>query len=199
MDGLLDTLHSYEAEDAAAPLIDLAALDLPPSPSLDTPGFMWPLVGPITSPFGPRNGRMHTGIDIDGELGDPVVAAAEGTVLLSGPYFDYGNAVIIDHGDGVTTLYGHLSQTAVEPGQIVARGDLIGLVGCTGHCTGDHLHFEVRIDGTPVNPIPYLPGGFLTAPAFTDTNEERAGVDDSTVVKPDEGAPAPPVNTAAAL
>ncbi|MEA2433099.1 MAG: hypothetical protein QOG54_556 [Actinomycetota bacterium] len=189
MDGLLGALNSYADEDGAAPAIDLASLDLPASPALDTPGFMWPLVGPITSPFGPRDGRMHTGIDIDGELGDPVVAAGEGTVLLAGPYFDYGNAVIIDHGDGLTTLYGHLSQTAVVAGEIVARGDLIGLVGCTGNCTGDHLHFEVRVDGTPVNPIPYLPGGFLSTPALIGSD-----VPSPSIARSNEDATLPSAN-----
>jgi virulence factor Mce-like protein len=169
MNGVIDALNSYAAEDLAPP-IDLANLDLPAAPSIDMPGFMWPLVGPITSGFGEqRDGHVHSGIDIDGELGDPVVAAGAGTVLLAGPYFDYGNTVIIDHGGGLTTLYAHLSTVAVQPGDVLARGELIGLVGCTGNCTGDHLHFEVRVDGTPVNPIPYLPGAFLTPVVVPET------------------------------
>ena len=124
-------------------------------------GFMWPLEGVITSPFGPRWGRMHTGIDIDGVTGEPVVASADGTVVLAAYYSGYGNAVIIDHGNGFSTLYGHLSSIDVDTGDVVAQGQLVGAVGCTGNCTGDHLHFEIRIEGTPVDPLPYLPGGSL--------------------------------------
>jgi len=136
-------------------------------------GFIWPLDGPITSPYGPRWGRMHTGIDIDGVTGEPVIASAEGTVVLASYYSGYGNAVIIDHGNGFSTLYGHLSSIDVDSGDEVRQGQVVGAVGCTGHCTGDHLHFEIRIDGTPLDPLPYLPGGALhgvpTIPTFTPT------------------------------
>jgi virulence factor Mce-like protein len=177
MDGVIDALNSYAAEDLVAP-VDLTGLDLPAAPNIDLPGFMWPLDGPITSGFGEqREGHLHTGIDIDGELGDPVVAAGAGTVLLAGPYFDYGNTVIIDHGGGLSTLYAHLSTVTVAPGDVLARGDLIGLVGCTGNCTGDHLHFEVRVGGEPVNPIPYLPGAFLTPVVVPETVKSPAPAD----------------------
>jgi virulence factor Mce-like protein len=132
-------------------------------------GFMWPLEGVITSPFGPRWGRMHTGIDIDGVTGEPVVASADGTVVLAAYYSGYGNAVIIDHGNGFSTLYGHLSSIDVDTGDVVTQGQLVGAVGCTGNCTGDHLHFEIRIEGTPVDPLPYLPGGSLhSAPSLPE-------------------------------
>ena len=131
------------------------------SSAVSEAGFMWPLEGVITSPFGPRWGRMHTGIDIDGVTGEPVVASADGTVVLAAYYSGYGNAVIIDHGNGFSTLYGHLSSIDVDTGDVVAQGQLVGAVGCTGNCTGDHLHFEIRIEGTPVDPLPYLPGGSL--------------------------------------
>ena len=124
-------------------------------------GFIWPLDGPVTSPYGPRWGRMHTGIDIDGVTGEPVVASAEGTVVLAANYSGYGNAVMVDHGNGFTTLYGHLSSIDVDEGDEVQQGQVVGAVGCTGSCTGDHLHFEIRIDGTPLDPLPYLPGGAL--------------------------------------
>ncbi|MEA2433482.1 MAG: hypothetical protein QOG54_939 [Actinomycetota bacterium] len=120
-------------------------------------GFIWPLNGAINSPFGPRWGRMHTGIDIDGVTGDPIVASKAGRVILAQAYSGYGNAIIIDHGGGFATLYGHLSAFDVRSGEDVAQGQIIGRVGCTGSCTGDHLHFEVRVNGTPVDPLDYLP------------------------------------------
>jgi murein DD-endopeptidase MepM/ murein hydrolase activator NlpD len=124
---------------------------------ISTEGFLWPLNGAINSYYGPRWGRMHTGIDIDGVSGDPIVASKEGQVILAQYYSGYGNAVIIDHGGGVATLYGHLSKFEVSSGQSVPQGEIVGLVGCTGSCTGDHLHFEVRINGSPVDPLKYLP------------------------------------------
>ena len=120
-------------------------------------GFIWPLNGPINSPYGPRWGSFHPGIDIDGYTGEPIVAAKDGVVIMAGPYSGYGNAVIIDHGGGIATLYGHQSSIAVGSGQRVRQGDIIGYVGCTGYCTGPHLHFEVRVNGEHVNPMPYLP------------------------------------------
>jgi murein DD-endopeptidase MepM/ murein hydrolase activator NlpD len=120
-------------------------------------GFIWPLNGAINSPFGPRWGRMHTGIDIDGNSGDPIVASKAGRVILAEYYSGYGNAIIIDHGGGYATLYGHLSAYDVHSGDDVAQGEIIGRVGCTGSCTGDHLHFEVRVNGEPRDPLLYLP------------------------------------------
>ena len=120
-------------------------------------GFIWPLNGPITSGYGPRWGRMHTGIDIDGYTGQPIVASKGGNVILSSYYSGYGNAVIVDHGGGVATLYAHMSSFAVSAGQSVSQGQIVGNVGCTGSCTGDHLHFEVRVNGNPTNPLNYLP------------------------------------------
>lgn len=126
--------------------------------------FGWPLDGPITSYYGQRWGRMHSGIDIDGVSGAPVVASAPGTVVTAG-YDDggYGNVVVIDHGGGLSSLYAHLSEVDLAVGDVVAAGDLVGAVGCTGNCFGDHLHFEIRINGAPVDPLPYLPGGSLFA------------------------------------
>ena len=120
-------------------------------------GFIWPLNGAITSYYGPRWGRMHTGIDIDGYTGQAIVASNSGRVILASYYSGYGNAVVIDHGGGLSTLYGHLSAFDVRAGEDISRGDVIGRVGCTGSCTGDHLHFEVRVNGNPVNPLDYLP------------------------------------------
>jgi murein DD-endopeptidase MepM/ murein hydrolase activator NlpD len=118
--------------------------------------FIWPLIGEITSFFGDDNGREHTGLDINGATGDPFVAAAAGRVRLAEPYFGYGNTIILDHGNGLATLYGHLFEGHLEVGEAVEQGDVIGLVGCTGSCTGDHLHFEIRVDDEPVDPLPYL-------------------------------------------
>ena len=120
-------------------------------------GFIWPLRGVITSGFGMRWGRMHQGLDIDGETGDPIRAAKSGTVSMSGVGGGYGNMVVIDHGGGAATLYAHASQLFVTEGQRVAQGQLIAAVGSTGFSTGSHLHFEIRINGTPQNPLPFLP------------------------------------------
>jgi murein DD-endopeptidase MepM/ murein hydrolase activator NlpD len=123
----------------------------------------WPVNGPITSPFGWRvhpifgTKKMHTGIDIGVAYGTPIKAAAGGTVILAQKYGGYGNATAIDHGGGLSTLYGHQSKIIVKVGQKVDAGQVIGYVGCTGYCTGPHLHFEVRDNGTPVDPTKYLP------------------------------------------
>lgn len=124
--------------------------------------FSWPLNGAVTSEFGPRWGRRHMGIDIDGVTGDPVSAAAPGIVVAAGDHMGgYGRTVTIDHGQGFVTLYAHLSGIDVEPGEKVEAGQQIGRIGCTGSCTGDHLHFEIRLDGVPLDPLLYLPGGSL--------------------------------------
>jgi len=117
---------------------------------------------PITSGFGPRmhpifhEVRMHTGVDFGADLGTPIRAAADGVVVAAGPRGGYGNATVIDHGNSLGTLYAHQSDIFVAVGQHVSRGETIGAVGCSGYCTGPHLHFEVRVDGTPVDPVPYL-------------------------------------------
>ena len=129
------------------------------TPSDTTPsaaGFIWPVNGPVTSGFGMRWGRMHEGIDIGVGSGTPIHAAAAGRVVYAGWMSGYGNLVAIDHGGGVSTAYGHQSSIAVSVGQVVAQGQTVGYVGCTGHCFGPHLHFEVRINGTPVDPLGYL-------------------------------------------
>jgi murein DD-endopeptidase MepM/ murein hydrolase activator NlpD len=123
-----------------------------PSPA----GYVWPVLGPVTSPFGWRWGRMHEGIDIGASSGTPIVAAAAGTVIHAGWLGGYGNLVVIDHGGGVATAYGHQSSIAAGYGATVAQGQLIGYVGSTGHSTGPHLHFEVRVNGVPQDPLGYL-------------------------------------------
>lgn len=120
-------------------------------------GLIWPAAGPISSPFGYRWGALHAGIDIDTGYGAPIYASKTGTVISADWYGGYGQCTIIDHGGGLATLYGHQSQMLVSGGQRVTQGQLIGYTGDTGNVTGPHLHFEVRIDGTPQNPINYLP------------------------------------------
>jgi murein DD-endopeptidase MepM/ murein hydrolase activator NlpD len=120
-------------------------------------GFIWPIRGEITSPYGPRWGGFHTGIDINCDTGDRIVAAKAGRVIAAEWGGGYGRMVIIDHGNGVSTLYAHNSVLYVHQGQNVARGQRITACGETGNATGDHLHFEVRIDGDHTDPRPFLP------------------------------------------
>jgi murein DD-endopeptidase MepM/ murein hydrolase activator NlpD len=119
-------------------------------------GLVWPVSGPVVSPFGYRWGRLHAGIDIAVGYGTPIHAAAAGTVVLAGWVSGYGNYTCIDHGGGLATCYAHQSSYAVSQGASVSQGQVIGYVGCTGHCFGPHLHFEVRINGNPVDPLGYL-------------------------------------------
>ncbi len=116
----------------------------------------WPTRGRIISGFGPRSGRMHTGIDISAPTGQQVVAAEGGSVIRASYYGGYGYCVDISHGNGVVTRYAHLSRMAVSVGQEVQRGQNVGSVGSTGNSTGPHLHFEVIINGAPRNPVNYL-------------------------------------------
>ncbi|MBC7910980.1 MAG: peptidoglycan DD-metalloendopeptidase family protein [Pyrinomonadaceae bacterium] len=126
---------------------------------------LWPVRGNLESgfggrrnPFGGASFEYHEGQDIDAPYGEPVAAAASGTVIHAGWQNGYGQVVYIDHGSGLTTRYGHLSQIEVAVGQSLARGEKLGLVGSTGRSTGPHLHYEVRINNEPVNPRRYLPG-----------------------------------------
>jgi murein DD-endopeptidase MepM/ murein hydrolase activator NlpD len=128
------------------------ATDSTPSAS----GLIWPVNGPVTSPFGYRWGRLHAGIDIGVPYGTPIHAAAAGTVVLAAWTGGYGNYTCIDHGGGLATCYAHQSSYAVSPGAQVSQGQVIGYVGSTGHSFGAHLHFEVRINGNPVDPLGYL-------------------------------------------
>lgn len=124
--------------------------------------FSWPVTGTITSPFGWRSNpfggapEFHQGLDIAAPSGTTVTAAASGTVIMAQWYGGYGNYILIDHGGGYSTGYGHLSAIYVSSGQAVQRGQAIGAVGSTGQSTGPHLHFEVRIAGKPVDPAPRL-------------------------------------------
>ncbi len=124
-------------------------------------GMMWPLPvdrpALVTSPYGPRGQRHHDGLDISGDSGDPIYAAQAGTVTYSGWMNGYGNTVILDHGNGVTTLYGHANSLYVRRGQGVTRGEVIGAVGATGNATGDHVHFEIAWAGVAIDPRQMLP------------------------------------------
>lgn len=124
--------------------------------------FIWPAQGPVVSGFGMRwhpilgGYRMHTGIDIGASYGAPIVASDDGVVLFVGWYGGYGNTVIIDHGGGLSTLYAHCSAILVSQGINVQRGQAVARVGATGYATGPHLHFEIRVNGVPVNPMSRL-------------------------------------------
>jgi len=123
---------------------------------------LWPVEGPITGSFGERidpfngEGAFHSGVDIGSPVGQPVIAPADGEVVQADFWGGYGRAIVLDHGHGITTRYGHLSGFAVTLGERVHRGDVIGYVGQSGRSTGPHLHYEVRINDTPVNPYKYL-------------------------------------------
>jgi len=123
---------------------------------------LWPVMGPITGPFGSRidpfngEGAFHSGVDISCRYGQPIMAPSDGVVTYAGFYSGYGRMIVVDHGNGISTRYGHLSGFAVTDGQTLRKGQVIGYVGMSGRSTGAHLHYEVRIHDTPVNPHKYL-------------------------------------------
>ena len=119
-------------------------------------GWIWPVSGTLTSPFGYRWGRMHEGIDISVPEGTPIRAAKPGSVILAAYTGGYGNYTCVDHGGGLSSCYAHQSSYAVSPGDQVAQGDVIGYSGNTGSSTGPHLHFEIRVNGSAVDPLGYL-------------------------------------------
>ncbi len=126
---------------------------------------VWPVLGEVTdsygvrrNPFGGGSAEFHDGLDIATAWGTPVVAAGDGVVSFAGTKSGYGNVVILDHGRGLSTVYGHLSRVEAEVGREVRRGEPLGRVGSTGRSTGPHLHYEVRMNDTPVSPSSYLPG-----------------------------------------
>jgi murein DD-endopeptidase MepM/ murein hydrolase activator NlpD len=133
-----------------------------PAANLVATPSIWPVRGTITSGFGWRispfgdGNELHPGVDIAYTMGAPVVATADGEVVASGPAGGYGNLIQIDHGNGIATLYGHNSQLAVNVGQQVKKGQVIAYAGSTGKSTGPHVHYEVRINNTPIDPMKYL-------------------------------------------
>ena len=156
----LDHMRSLQAQSAelGARIRSAQSSAIVPGPTgqASAAGFVWPVHGVLTSPFGWRWGRMHEGIDLAVPTGTPVVAAAAGTVIVAGWLGGYGNLVVVDHGNGFSTAYGHNTSVAVGFGQSVAQGQLVAYSGNTGHSTGPHVHFEVRINGSPVDPLGYL-------------------------------------------
>lgn len=124
---------------------------------------IWPVVGFLSSsfggrssPFGGGSAQFHKGLDISNRMGTPIVAPAQGTVTMAARDGAYGNSVEINHGGGIVTKYGHMQRWVVQPGQWVKRGEIIGYIGMTGRTTGPHLHYEVRLNGVPVNPMRYI-------------------------------------------
>jgi murein DD-endopeptidase MepM/ murein hydrolase activator NlpD len=148
--------NALAAEDARIRSSLAAAQGASSDTTPSSQGLIWPVNGPVTSPFGYRWGRLHAGIDIGVPYGTPIHAAAAGTVVLAGWTGGYGNYTCIDHGGGLATCYAHQSAFAISAGAVVSQGQVIGYVGNTGHSFGAHLHFEVRINGTPVDPLGYL-------------------------------------------
>jgi murein DD-endopeptidase MepM/ murein hydrolase activator NlpD len=134
------------------------ALPAGPIQGESSSGFIWPVNGPITSPFCEQRAweSCHPGIDIAVPSGTPIRASAAGTVAIAGPESGYGNYTCIDHGGGVSTCYAHQQSISVSVGQHVSQGQVIGISDCTGLCFGPHLHFEVRVNGSPVDPMGYL-------------------------------------------
>jgi murein DD-endopeptidase MepM/ murein hydrolase activator NlpD len=148
----IDALQAVSAELAAR----IRAAQATSTVRRGSGALIWPVNAPITSPYGMRWGRMHEGIDLGAAYGTPIAAAAAGTVIYAGWMEGYGNLTVLDHGGGLSTAYGHQSNIAVALGQQVTQGQIIGNVGSTGHSTGPHLHFEVRVNGAPVDPLGYL-------------------------------------------
>ena len=150
--GEIDALQAASAR-IAAQIRAAQSRTTGPTQTPSNAGLIWPVPGPVTSPFGWRWGRMHEGIDIGVGYGTPIHAAAGGTVIYCGWEEGYGNFVVIDHGGNLATAYGHQSRIAVTCGQHVEQGQVIGYVGSTGHSTGPHLHFEVRLRGAAIDPL----------------------------------------------
>jgi murein DD-endopeptidase MepM/ murein hydrolase activator NlpD len=157
----IDELTAYIIANTPASSIGPAVA--PPAGDPSVQGYDWPLIGRLSSGFGPRvhpifgTRRMHTGLDIGGRSGEPIYAAKGGTVISAGWRGGYGNAVVVDHGGGFSTLYAHQSKIAVQIGDVVSLGDVLGYVGSTGWSTAPHLHYELRLNGKPIDPLPYLP------------------------------------------
>jgi murein DD-endopeptidase MepM/ murein hydrolase activator NlpD len=163
-----DSTRDQTAEPPAAPPpSEEPTLDKPSPPAAEkekkkkeeAPSWVRPSPAEVSDTFGPRawrGGEMHNGLDFAASEGQENVAASAGVVVQAGGNGGYGLSITIDHGNGVETLYGHHSQLMVQVGDMVAAGDVIGLAGSTGDVTGPHLHFEVHVDGEPVDPQPYL-------------------------------------------
>jgi murein DD-endopeptidase MepM/ murein hydrolase activator NlpD len=157
LEGDLRALEAEQAKVLAALQASATSASAPAGPiQQGSGGLIWPVSGPIVSGFGSRWGRLHAGVDIAVPAGTPIRAAKSGRVILMGWTGGYGNYTCIQHTGGLSTCYAHQSRYATSNGASVSKGQVIGYVGCTGHCFGDHLHFETRINGSPVNPAGYL-------------------------------------------
>lgn len=143
-------------------LIELRQDLLDKESRLATRPSIWPTMGDVTSQFGwrssPNDGSndYHPGVDIANNIGTPIVATGDGKVIISGRAGGYGQLIQIDHGQGISTLYGHTSQLIVQVGQMVKKGQIIAYMGSTGNSTGPHVHYEIRVNGTAVNPANFL-------------------------------------------
>ncbi len=153
LSGLIRSRQAAAEASSAAP----SAAANAPAARVGGSGVAWPTNGSVTSGFGYRWGSLHAGIDIANGTGTPIRAAKAGTIILAGWNGGYGNCIVIDHGGGFSTLYGHLSRLRASDGQRVSQGDLLGDMGSTGNSTGSHLHFETRVNGSPQDPTRYLP------------------------------------------
>src|SRR3954454_19736454 len=157
LEGDLRALEAEQAKVLAALQATAASSPGPAGPiQQGSGGLILPVNGPIASPFGMRWGRLHAGVDIAVPAGTPIRAAQSGRVVLLGWTGGYGNYTCVQHTGGLSTCYAHQSRYGTSMGAGVKQGQVIGYVGCTGHCFGDHLHFETRINGAPVNPMGYL-------------------------------------------
>ena len=156
VEGLLAQSAALAAKIQAAQSAAASSSSTPMTSAPSAAGYVWPVQGILTSYFGWRWGRMHEGIDIAVGSGTPVVASAAGTIIVAGWMGGYGNLVVVDHGNGIATAYGHNTSVAVGVGQSVAQGQVIAYSGNTGHSTGPHVHFEVRVNGGAVDPLGYL-------------------------------------------
>ncbi|HEY6777251.1 MAG TPA: M23 family metallopeptidase, partial [Thermoleophilaceae bacterium] len=150
-------LRALEAEQARVQAALQGAQASPAGPIRQGSGaLIWPVNGPVVSPFGMRWGRLHAGVDIAVPGGTAIRAADSGRVVLMGWVGGYGNYTCIQHTSSLSTCYAHQSSFATSNAASVSQGQVIGYVGCTGHCFGDHLHFETRVNGSPVDPMGYL-------------------------------------------
>lgn len=153
----LEELKAIEKEQARVrKALSAAAASYDGPLQLGPGGLAVPVGGPLVSPFGQRWGRLHAGIDLASPAGTVIRAAADGAVAIAGPTGGYGNYVCLQHTARFTTCYAHMSRFLTEKGAVVRQGEPVGLVGCTGHCFGDHLHFETRVSGRPVDPMAYF-------------------------------------------
>jgi murein DD-endopeptidase MepM/ murein hydrolase activator NlpD len=156
LEGDIGELESEIQAQLQAAQSSTPALPAGPVQGESASGWIWPVNGPVVSPFGWRWGRMHEGIDIAVPAGTPIRAVADGRVAIAAYTGGYGNYTCVDHGGGLASCYAHQSSYATSVGASVSQGQVIGYVGCTGSCFGDHLHFEARVNGSAVDPMGYL-------------------------------------------